>query len=388
MKDLIDNGRMGRCCDPRNPSTCVILLSAYLPIAILACRFPTTAAEEDIVEEGVVVESDETAIMQDYDDDSWFVLLLMSLLFGFVITLFGAWVGYFSTLEDKLMRRYWTEGETIVARVISSDFTRGGGSNTVNACVAPNNSASDRFRQPDNSEYLCFCEYDRTLAQNYSVRIRKQCKAKAWDFVFNPRPGSEQMLVSLKKSMLQLDENGNEVMFVEFPNQHESCCPGAGADNDNDDDEHAAMNGADGPPERKFLEMLILPGHELSALPKKAVQRSCSTRYQFSTVGLILFDLCLAAFCTWWAINEVTSLEDDGQRARGWCAIIVFVVLVALEIPLIHSCCHGMLVDALKEEYLDSGDFVPLQDDASSLSSGSDVYLAGRSRSYGSSFLL
>jgi hypothetical protein len=387
MKPFVDSGRMVDSCDSRNPSTVgnAILLSTYLHIVIFLVQFSAGAAEEDVGETNDASD-DDIVSKKEYEDDSWFMLLLMSLLFGFFITLFGAWVGYFSTLEDKLMRRYWMEGETIVARVISSDFARGGGSTTTNVCIAANNdTTSDRFhRSVANPEYVCFCEYDRNLAHNYIVRVRKQCKAKAWDFVLTPRPGSERMLLSIKRETSQrVDENGDEIMFVELPDQPEACC--AGADDNGADANTDVHGGRAVPPDRKFLEMLILPGHELSALPKKAVQRACSIQYRFSTAGLVLFGLCLALCCTYWAIHEVTSLEDDSQRARGWCAIVAFVVLAALEIPLIHGCCHGMLVDALKEEYLDSGDFVPMEDDASSLSSGSDMYLASQSRS---SFLL
>lgn len=386
MKRFVGNG------DFRNSSTTsrAILLSAYLHTVVILCLFSAVSAEEDM-EDTIDVLDDDGVINKEYDDDSWFMVLLMCLLFGFLITLFGAWIGYFSALEDKLMRRYLIEGETIVARVISSDFARVGGSNSVNLCVTPNNNnnnSSDRLNQTvDNPEYLCFCEYDRNLAHNYGVRVRKQCKARAWDFVVPPRPGSQQMLLSLKKEASQHDENGDGVMFVELPDQPGACCVVVD-DDDADDIDFDGCRGPGVPPNRKLLEMLILPGHELSAWPKKAVQRACTVQYRFSTIGLILFTVCLALCCILWAIHQVKSLEDDGERARGWFAIIAFVVLVVLEIPLIHGCCHGMLVDALKEEYLDSGDFVPLQDDASSLSSGSDMFLASRSRSSGLSFQL
>ena len=382
---IVDNGRMVDRCYSRNqlttgrPTGYNMLLCAYLQIFIVLVHFSGGDAEEGVGEANDASD-DDIVSKKEYDDDSWFMLLLMSLLFGFFITLFGAWVGYFSTLEDKLMRRYWMEGETVVARVISSDFARCGGSNTMNDCTAANEMTSDHFHPSvANPEYLCFCEYDRNLAHNYAVRIRKQCKARAWDFVLTPRPGSERMIMALKRETSQrVDENCNEITFVELPDQPEACCAGA-------DDDDGECGGRAAPPDRKFLEMLILPGHELSALPKKAVQRACSLRYRFSTAGLVLFDVFLALCCIYWAIHEVLSLEDDSQRTRGWCAIAAFLVLVALEVPLIHTCCHGMLVDALKEEYLDSGDFVPLQDDASSLSSGSDLNLASLSRS---SFLL
>ena len=51
MKGLNNNDRMGGRCDPRNPSNCVILLSAYLHVVILLSHFPKTAADEDVVDD-------------------------------------------------------------------------------------------------------------------------------------------------------------------------------------------------------------------------------------------------------------------------------------------------------------------------------------------------
>jgi hypothetical protein len=293
------------------------------------------------------------------DDDAWYMVLVFSLLFGLFLTFFGSFLGYFSFMEDNLMRRYLREGESLVARVVTSEFVRGGGGQVLVWFTHSHNTNNARPYRRDNSEYMCICEYDRKLAEYYTVRIRKQCKAKAWDFLSTPKPGTEGMLLSIKSVFTVQPEitttASQEDRLFQLTNTQEGttdCC--------GEDDELWGMeNNYHELPDRHFLEMLILPTHDRSAYPKKAIERICSTRYRLSTIGLIFFDLALAAFSTCWAIKEVMSLDGD-RRIIGWYFVFAFLGFVFLEVPLIHCCCHALLLDALREEYLDNGDYIPL----------------------------
>ena len=377
-------------------SRVILVLSIF--VALLLQYAVVEAVDDDEVDnnnnnydEGEDVFDDDTynrKASNGSDDDAWYMVLIFSLLFGLFLTFFRAFLGYFSFMEDNLMRRYLREGETIVARVVTSDFVRGGGGQVLVWFTHTHNTHGRPYPR-DNSEYMCICEYDRKLAEYYTVRIRKQCKAKAWDFLSNPKPGTEGMLLSIKSvTPIQPEITttaSQEERLIELTKHEEGatvCC--------GDDEELWGVEPHYNElPHRHFLEMLILPTHDRSAYPKKAIERICSTRYRLSTLGLIVFDLALAAFSTCWAIKEVMSLDGD-RRIVGSYVVIAFLVLVVLEVPLIHCCCHALLLDALREEYLDNGDYIPLQDDASSLSSGSDRYLSmtGRSKtSFASSFL-
>lgn len=332
--------------------TCCILL-LYLPVSMAE---NVNEDQEDDQEEDVFEDDDYYSFRKKAPGDEWYMVLLFSLLFGFIITLFGAVVGYFSVLEDSLMRRYKAEGTTIFADVTSSEFARGGGKVAIFT------------KQRDNPEYIAFCEYNCCLAKDYTVRIRKQVKAKQSDFSSNPRPGTEGMLLSIR---LAVSRDAPD-MYTELATPDDPCCGG----NEIEDPWNEGPLRDD--EERRYLELLILPGHEKSAYPRKQVERAGSMRYRLSTIGLVVFDLALAAFCTLLAANDVLALEHDGQKIIGWYAIATFFIFFLCEVPLIHYWCHESFLDALKEEYLENGEYVPMPDDCSSLSSGSDMYLSPR----------
>lgn len=330
--------------------------STFLFACILLLSLPRSMAEnvnEDLEDEQEDV-FDDDSFRKTEPNEEWYMVLVFSLFFGFSITLFGSFVGYFSVLEDILMRRYKKEGISIFADVMSSEFARGGGKVAIFT------------KQRDNPEYIAFCEYNCNLAKDYTVRIRKQVKAKQSDFSANPRPGTEGMLLSIR---LAVSREAPE-LYTELANPEDPCCGGNELEDPWNEGAPIADEG------RHFLELLILPGHERSAYPRRQVERACSIRYRLSTIGLVVFDLALAAFCTLLAANDVLALEHDGQKLIGWYAIAIFFLFFILQVPLIHYYCHQTFVDALKEEYLENGEYVPMPDDLSSLSSGSDMYLS------------
>mmetsp|Transcript_14408 Transcript_14408/g.21975 ORF Transcript_14408/g.21975 Transcript_14408/m.21975 type:complete len:190 (+) Transcript_14408:1-570(+) len=125
------------------------------------------------------------------------------------------------------------------------------------------------------------------------------------------------------------------------------------------------------------VELYVLPGYPRSGMPVKQVERTCSTAYRVSTSVLILLNLGLAIFCTQLASNALMSLEDEVHSLIGWYAVAIFGILVILEMPVIYFFLDSWFKDALRDEYLESGDFMPMHYDDSSMSTAaSDVFLS------------
>jgi hypothetical protein len=295
-------------------------------------------------------------LFSDDSDSEWYMVLAFSLMFGFFISLFGATIAYFSVMEDLLMRRYIKNGELIRGDVMSVGFSRGGG--RVGACS----------RSQQRAEYITFVEYTRQLSTNYTVRVRKQMKAKETDFERPLLPASSAMLKIIK------------VKFGDEESEHEE-----DSDPAHCDEAHCYQSYGDSLPVNALgtfptpdtIELYILPDYPKSGYPRRQVERYCSCRYRLSTAMLIAFNFALASFCARLAAEAIDDLEDIGQRRIGRYTIGIFAALVVMQVPLIHCCMQGLFSDALREEYLESGEFVPIgrEDDSTLSSAGSDAYL-------------
>ena len=300
-------------------------------------------------------------------DNDWYMILLFSLIFGFVITLFGTGLVYFSLQEDALMRRYRDEGEIVRATVMAATFVRSG---DVGGCC------SQRKAPP---ELIAFVEYNRILAKNYTVRVRKQVKVREDDLITPAMIGMSGCMMNIRvnvgrdkttfpqKGETHFDENGQ--IYTTTPSDLSG---GAPALLGPDEQIHSDPNiGA----EQRLLDVLVLPYHVQSAYPKKRIERACSFQSKLSTSILIGFIVVLATFCTALALDAVLGMEDEHRKRIGCYAIGTLVVLIVLEVPLIHFCLHSLFADTLRAEYLERGEFVPIDEGgSSSLSSkGSDM---------------
>jgi hypothetical protein len=315
----------------------------------------------DAVDDGVHLENS--------GEEDRFVVLILSLLFGFIIIFVGSTIIYFFLQEDSLMRRYRKEGEVVRATVMMAAFARGG--DEVEFCT----------ETKTQSEFIVFVEYDWPFAKDYMVRVRKQVKSRQDDFVALARIGSPSMMHISINTMLHggtqmtmspthvLDQhlNGSGAITTDFSNfshmQPEST-------------DHAIFRG------HYFLDLLVLPGYVRSGHPQKSVERSCSPRSQMSTATLLLFTLLLATFCAILAAQAVSGIADEHEQSLGYNAIRVFLVLIVLQVPLVHVFLHSVMVDALRDEYLERGELVPMDRGSSSISSfGSIADLHSKSMS-------
>ena len=296
----------------------------------------------------------------DYDDDdnedfivteesSPACVLLFSLMFGFFITMFCAVVGYFAYVEDSLMRTYIKDGELIQGNVMTAEFARGGGQ--VGPCS----------NQRTIAEYVTFVEYTRELSTNYEVRVRKQMKAKETDFAKPLLPGSSAMLKSLKYQMEgdNIAEGGcSEDIdcdgYVEIGLVHQSSALGRPG----------------------TIELYVLPDYPRSALPRRQVERGCSYRHRLATFGLIVVVLALALLCARVAAEALVDMSVSESGRIDSDAILLFTALVLVQLPIVHCGMRGLFWNIIREEYLESGEYVTIHHDDSTLSTTfSDAYL-------------
>ena len=281
------------------------------------------------------------------NSDETIIVMAFSAFIAFCILSVLATIMYFSFLEDRLMKRYLEEGEGVEAAVIAADFARGGNGKQWGA------DKSDRLE----TEYVLFVEYNRPIAEgSYMTRVRKQIKAKEADIT---RPchytycceGNEESVVLSSpiqvQKMLQMlhdDENGFN------KNQ------GLGT-----------------------VEMLVMPDFHKSGVLRAQVERCNSRRHKLSMAALLFSGIGLSLFCVRLAAKAISSSKlDDNTTDTNLITVAmmgIFSVLVLLQITVIHFCLQTAFVDALEDEYLKSGDLVPIDEDDSSLSTGSDFFL-------------
>lgn len=324
-------------------------LRNFLPIFCFACCC-TVATSNEVESEDI---SDDTTYSENSDTE-WYMIVFFSFMFSFFIILFGVMIAYFSVMEDLLMRRYIEKGEVIRGDVMSVEYARGGG--RVGVCSQSRQSA----------EYITFVEYTRQLSTSYTARVRKQMKVRETDFLRPLLPGTSAMLqrMTIKVGDQESDQGGESDDARYGVNCYESYY------------DSGPVNKLGTFPTTDTIELYILPDYPRSGYPRHQVERRCCYRYRLSTAALIAFDLALAAFCTRIATEAIEDLDNIEQRKVAQYAIGIFVILVAMQVPLIHCCMQKLFWDVLREEYLESGEFMPIENDDSSLSSAaSDVYL-------------
>lgn len=309
--------------------------------------------------------NDDYLSQQDCDDDDdvvqffqesesnneWYMMLIFSLLFGYFIILFGSVVGYFSFMEDELLRQYRQEADIVQADVVAVQFTRRG-LQTV-PCGSNHIKGENQSR-----EYVVIVEYMRGLStcSVQSMRVRKQVKVLETDFL--PRTISAQSPYAP-------------------PTLHQKDTPAAQFDRQNCVLPNRSQLPSIVAPQDVSLELYVLSAFPKSGYPCRQAERACSLRYRCSTVVFLIFVLLLGAGCLSLAMDAIFAMErEDVNQTGGWMAVGFFLVLVALQVPMIHCLMNQCLWSILKEEYLESGLCESDQQGVfSSMSSGSDAFL-------------
>ena len=331
--------------------------------------------------------------MEGYNEDTtdiveitqdWYLALILPLLLGFVVTLFATAIGYFSFKEDRLMNRYRTEGYTLYANIVMADIIRG------------NNG--DRGQGPASgdvtTEYLLVVDYLQEIADNYTVRVRKQLKARSADVIrtrdypkdailptdknviddsgirivlspsleIDARKGHVTKTTKVRKSIIKTDSKTS--LNATFTEDESLSCP-----NGSLIEFTSGINIV-----LDSLELYILPGLPKSGYPKIQVNEKIGLKYRVSTMLLILVNIMISAFCTYFASRSMIEVESMQQQLFVKRAILFYVGLILLEVPAISFFLDGTFEEALIAEYVENGEFMPACE-GSTLSSGSDKVL-------------
>lgn len=309
--------------------------AATTSMLLLSLCHAVSAEDDDIATTANIMDN-------DGQEEEWqTIFLLSSIIFGFFMTLFCAFVGYFSHLEDALMRSYLKEGQTVEGMVKFLEFAR-------------------------NNEYVAFVEYRQTIRDSYHILVRKQIKARESDFM------------SCSERRQPRQRNGNQQVIIKTSSTGSGSSSSSSSPKDqtiNLKEALTSIGADDNLKDRSRIQLLVLPGYEQSGYPKKQVERICSVRYRWATLTLIFVSLCLAAFCI--RVAAVGS-SGNGNNAGIWVAVMV-VTVMALELLFVHCCCRQLLLKVLKEEYLLNGQLIApygMMDDSSLSSASNDIYLS------------
>jgi hypothetical protein len=283
--------------------------------------------------------------------DESYIIIAFSAFLAFCTLSVVATISYFSFLEDRLMKRYLEEGEVTEAIVVSAEFARG----FKGAWGSSGNKAD-----ASATEYVLFVEYNKPIAQgSYMVRVRKQVKALADDVAW----GRNGLVYSYSKNMEQADDLDSALQIQRMLRLLH--------------DDEAARKGPDG---LGKLDMLVLPEFHKSGVSRRQVERANGNRNMLSSMALVISGLGLSAFCVRLAAvaisnSQIADFTNADTNMVTLYMILSFAAMVILEVLLVHCCLRKTLEDALEEEYLQGGDLVPVDEDDSSLSTGSDFFL-------------
>jgi hypothetical protein len=295
-----------------------------------------------------------------FGEDGWILVVVMSLLFAFCISLFGSVLGYISFVDDAIMKRYQDEAFVVEADIHSTEFARGAGHNGSLLCFEGN-----------QREYCVTVEYDQIISESYRIRIQKQIRALESDFKNpdHPEPNNPNTSGDAAKAAKRLDPEAPVVDPESLVKKDKKQQPPIIVNQESFF--------------RKFLydhrkvELLVLNNKPKSGFPREQLDRRLSLRYRLSSLAFVISTIFLALFCFRMAIRTITEEEDAQHRLSGWIAVWVFVALIVMQIPCIHILMHTTLRDALEEEYFELAELVPTGlDDHSTLSSGSDMFLS------------
>jgi hypothetical protein len=313
-----------------------LLLCIILQINVVSGE---DATESDLTEAEALIGGD------------WIMVVLMPLLFALCVSFLGTVVGCVAALEDSIMKRYYEEGQIVHAKLISTEFARGGKESGGRACISDN-----------HIEYTAVVEYDRMTSTEYRIKVRKQLRARESDFispchpelnVFKSPKGkhktrSPKIEIQVDTEALQKNDHlqaSQEIFFRKFA------------------------------VENRTLELLVLPEHPKSGFPHNAVERAGSLRYRSTTLSLAVANMLMAAFSLRMSARKVSEVENGEQRRIAWTIFWIFVGLIVLQMPVIYCLLNTFLKKSVEEEYYELGELGPTAQDDSSLSSRTDSYL-------------
>ena len=261
-----------------------------------------------------------------------FFCVLFALLISFIVVI----VGYYSWLEDVLMKEYLQLAVVYEASVISADFSRAATTTEATTMCAANPEHAQ-------SEYVACVEYRVAQKSKKKITIRKQVKVFACDF----------------KKASGSSSDVPHAIDIEFA----ASCP-----TPDDDDMESIICGQE-------VEVLVMPGYERSGMPRSQVLRTCSPTYRLPTITLLSFLIFLAGVCVYMTVQLTPEALRPSDLATHYLAILILAAVLLIETTFVVGCWGGGMRDGVREIYLQGGDYVKIAHDDTTISSGDDSYL-------------
>ena len=305
---------------------CIFLL-------LLGCRLGF--AEEVVAgSDGDIAEDDATKDMSDVYIIGGFCVLIAILMSFMAVT-----IGYYSWLEDGLMKDYFQNAVVHEATVLTAEFSRAATTTKPNAACVP--------KEPGQSEYVARVEYRVTIPKSrQKLMIRKQVKVFASDFKASSEASSSDI---------------PNAIAIEF----------AGSFTIPTDDHHDLESVVQG----QEVEVLVMPGYSRSGLPRSQVLRTCSLSYRLPTLGLLVFLLLMACVCFFLGVKLSPEEVRPAGVAAYQLALLTMATVVLAEVSLVVGCWGKGMSEGVKQIYLEGGEYVRISHDDTTISSGDDSYL-------------
>ena len=274
-----------------------------------------------------------------------YTLASFAFLFGISISLVSVAIIYISLLEDALLRKFDREGTTVEGQVVAEDLSLV-------------RHMPQSFSQKGNTEYVAQVQYRFHEVNGYTSIVRKHIKALDSDFYQtskerNERHGSNnivQLHVELPDDELSESDlckhfdNGSDVVFQEYP------------------------------PDQQYIQLLFLPGHPHSALPKQQVARELQGKRWLPTAMLGIALVSISGFCVHMGLSNALMVGNNTELATSLMMTLTWTRLLGLTMAatlalllvdglLINWFCHNLITEALTDGYLEGGEMMVKMDD-------------------------
>mmetsp|Transcript_7483 Transcript_7483/g.20852 ORF Transcript_7483/g.20852 Transcript_7483/m.20852 type:complete len:373 (+) Transcript_7483:142-1260(+) len=296
----------------------------------------------------------------------WYLQLLVPIVFGLILSFIGLGVVFFSYLENNLLRRYKDEGKIVRGEVMSRQLVRG---------EQRRNDVDEASRNVDTATFAASIHYFFDLADNYPVKIRKQLKIKEGDLIIGY--GKGDTCNADNDAGQNRKERGRVPSLIDLsaisasPRDLTKC----------KSQEYYTES----------IDLYILPEFLRSGYPKAQVdERTSSHLFRVWTNCVICLPLCMALGCF---VYSICVAKGNSNVQVSLLAIVV--ISLFLEFWFIKDFLRESFQEALRQEYLESGDFISIPRDNSTVSMVSSAFWSdagsgsrvGSSRTYAADLL-
>lgn len=293
---------------------------------------------------GFAQEAEESNTNDDDDDHDTemadvYIIGIVCVLFAVFMSFIAVVIGYYSWLEDMLMKEYLQKAVVHEATVLTAEFSRAATTTKPTTSCVP--------QDPGQCEYVARVEYRVPIPKSkQKMMIRKQVKVFASDFKTSSGGSSSDI---------------PHAIAIEF-------AASFAIPTDDHHDSESMVQGQE-------VEVLVMPGYSKSGLPRSQVLRTCSLSYRLPTMGLLLFLLSMATICFYLGARLSPEELRPPGLATHYLALMMFAIVVLAQLALVVGCWGNSINDGVKQIYLEGGEYVRISHDDTTISSGDDSYL-------------